>query len=78
MRKKEPDIYEIMNWCFAKGITIYPVPQVWNGKVLKIAINNNGKETIGSEVYDNGIKIYDKIRELYRTIYYKNNPKNDK
>lgn len=71
--KKEKPIHEIMAWCWERGVEIYPVPQVSNGKILKIAINDNGKETLGTHLYDNGIKIYDKIRELYRFIYNKNN-----
>ena len=71
--KNEIPINKIMNWCWNNGISIYPVPQVSNGKLLKICINNKGKETIGKKVFDNGQAIYDKILDLYRTIYKQNN-----
>ncbi|MFK8273558.1 hypothetical protein [Capnocytophaga canimorsus] len=46
---------------------------VSNGSRLKICLNKKGKETIGKDIYDNGPAIYDKINEMYRTIYQKNN-----
>lgn len=70
--KTEIPQHVAMSWCWDNGISIYPVPQVSNGKVLKICLNKNGVETIGKDIYDNGPKIYDKIKQMYQTIYEKN------
>ncbi|ATA67284.1 hypothetical protein CGC48_00805 [Capnocytophaga cynodegmi] len=69
----EMPIHKIRSWCWEHGISIYPVPYVSNGSRLKICLNKKGKETIGKDIYDNGQAIYDKINEMYRTIYEKNN-----
>lgn len=71
--KTEIPIHKIRNWCWGNGISIYPVPYVSNGSRLKICLNKKGNETIGKEIYDNGQVLYDKINEMYRHIYEKNN-----
>lgn len=73
--KTETPIHKVLNWCWLRGVTIYPIPQVSNGKLLKICVNNKGIETLGTEVYPDGQAIYDKILELYRNIYNKNQNK---
>lgn len=73
-------------WCWDNGVTIYPVPIVNNGNVCKIAINTRGVEEIGeNEFVAKKVKInkketkyihfelWDKIRELYKTLYEKKN-----
>ena len=60
------------SWCVDNGITIYPKPYTPNGSVLKIVVNNNGREKIGEEKYTND-SIYEKIKELYRDIFNKYN-----
>ncbi|GET46921.1 hypothetical protein [Capnocytophaga felis] len=72
-QKKEVPIHKMMTWCWSKGISIYPVPYVSNGSRLRICLNKKGKETIGKDIFDNGKAIYDKILEMYRFIYEKNN-----
>ncbi|GET48820.1 hypothetical protein RCZ02_16510 [Capnocytophaga felis] len=71
--KTEIPIHKIMTWCWNNGVSIYPIPLVSNGSRLRICLNNNGKETIGKDIYDNGPAIYEKIKEMYRAIYKKNN-----
>ncbi|WP_392420119.1 hypothetical protein ACF3OE_00480 [Capnocytophaga canis] len=72
--KTEIPQHVAMSWCWENGITIYPIPLVPNGSSMKICVNNNGAETIGKDIYYNKThKIYDKIKELYVTIYNKNN-----
>ncbi|MDO5609094.1 MAG: hypothetical protein Q4G08_11635, partial [Capnocytophaga sp.] len=62
------EIHVIRRWCWDNGISIYPIPVIPNGKILKIAVNINGNEKIGTQTYDNK-NVYDKINELYRQIY---------
>lgn len=66
--------HKYFSFCLQKGIRIYPVPQTTTGNVLKIAIEKNGRETIGQEKYNN-INVYDKIKELLKTIYLKHHKK---
>lgn len=69
-------------WCWENGIKIYPVPIVNTGNVCKIAINIRGVEKVGETKFiakkiDKNkythIELWDKIRELYKTIYEKKN-----
>lgn len=59
-------------WCWDNGIKIYPLPIVSNGSILKIIVNKNGNETLGEQKYDQN-QVYEKIKELYSSIYEKNN-----
>ncbi len=59
-------------WCVNNGITIYPKPYNSIGTVLKIVVNNNGREKIGDEKHTEET-IYKKIKELYKQIFTKHN-----
>ncbi|UOX35288.1 hypothetical protein LXD69_07155 [Flavobacterium sediminilitoris] len=94
MDQKEAYIYK--KWCLENKITIYPKPVTNNGSRCKIVINRNGKEKIGSEIYEvqktfkeveiqtpSGMKkvkqvippLYEKIEQLYKDTYFKNQNK---
>lgn len=73
-------------YCWEKEIFIYPVPIVSTGNICKIAIKTKGVEKIGetkfvakkikvgkSEFKHIHFELWDKIRELYKTIYEKKN-----
>lgn len=66
------DYHKYFSWCVNNGITIYPKPYTPNGSVLKIVVNNNGREKIGEEKYTDN-SIYDKIKDLYKQIFNKHN-----
>lgn len=54
--------------CWEYGITIYPVPLVPSGKILKIAVNKNNQETLGDKLYDDK-EIHRKMNQLYWHYY---------
>lgn len=66
------DFYKYFSYAESVGVRIYPIPIVSDGSILKIAINNRGNEKIGTEKYKNK-DVYDKIKQLYKTVYEKNN-----
>lgn len=60
-----------MSYCLRHNVRIYPVCHGYNS--FKIAIEKNGREKIGKEVYPEtttkkGIGVYDKMWELYETL----------
>lgn len=67
------DFVKYSSWCFENGIKIIPIPLNTTGTVLKIGIEKKGKIKLGEEKYTQAT-IYDKIKELYKTIFIKNNP----
>lgn len=74
------EYYYHTKYCWARQIFIYPVPVVSNGSICKVAISIKGVEKIGSEKFmaenkNTHIKLYEKIKELYKTIYEKSNQK---
>lgn len=75
MNIKEATTYA--SWCNSQGITIFPVPTS-NVGIYKIAINTRGKVEQGQQYYRNEplqgqVSIWDKIRQLYKEIFDKNN-----
>jgi hypothetical protein len=79
MEHREFAIY--FSWAERNKVRIYPVPQTSTGNVLKIAIETKGNIKLGEEKYffdkkKPCSKMSKKIEELYKSIYFKNNPKN--
>lgn len=66
------EFHKYATWCWENGIKIFPIPLNATGTVLKIAVEKNGKIKLGEEKYTNAT-VYDKIKELYKLIFTKNN-----
>lgn len=64
--------FKAVQWCLDNGIKFSPFPVVSNGSVLKIVKSENGNEILGEAIY-NSENVYEKINELYLSIYNKNN-----
>jgi hypothetical protein len=67
------EFYKYTKWCWENDIYIVPQPINPNGSICKILLLNKGKQKIGEEKYTNE-KVYDKIKDLYKKIFIKNNP----
>ncbi|MEE1897103.1 hypothetical protein V1389_02070 [Flavobacterium rakeshii] len=73
------EFHKYAKWCNDNHVTIYPVPvSAVNSGMYKIEVCNKGRKKLGEGTYrDKPLKgevsIYDKIRQLYRDFYNKNN-----
>ncbi|MGQ2982094.1 hypothetical protein [Flavobacterium sp.] len=75
MEAKEAHKYA--SWCNANFIKLFPVPTSSPG-IYKIAMEKKGIVTQGQQYFrdkplKNELSVWDKIREIYKEIYEKNN-----
>lgn len=42
----------MISWCNNKGIRVYAIPVVSDGKKCKIAVEKNGRVKTGTEIYE--------------------------
>lgn len=67
------------SWCIANGIKIYPIRLKVASERYKIGVQvNDAAPKTGEEIYTattttNTVGVYDKIIELYKHFYNKNN-----
>lgn len=74
------EFYIYAKWCWENGVKFVPHPITSNGSVLKILmikevkqnITTHTTEKLGEEKFTPET-VYDKIRELYKAVYFKNN-----
>jgi hypothetical protein len=72
-------INKYMSWCFANDIKIYPIRLQMPLERYKVGIQiNNKPEQVGAQIYTNEttkntVGVYDKIKDLYKHFYTKNN-----
>lgn len=72
--------HQYQKWCNDHGIRIYPIPLYDKSSSFKICVEQNLKANIGKLVFEekpkgNEPSVWDKIRELYKIIYERENLK---
>ena len=70
--------HKYASWCHANGITFFPVPTGKGGGTYIIAMNKNGNVKQGELIFKDKaeageLSVWDKIRQLYKDIFDKNN-----
>lgn len=78
MEAKEAHRYQ--KWCNDNGTRIYPIPLYDKSNSYKICVERRLKSNTGTLVFEDNPKgnepsVWDKIRELYKIIYERENLK---
>lgn len=75
----DKEILTYQSWCINNGIKIYPVRLITASERYKIGVQvndsapKNGKEIYTVTTTKNSVGVYDKIIEMYKYFYNKNN-----